>query len=84
MTEEPKEPLPPKASPIKKVEKVFCKDCRYFKTFRGVMDSYREWCMACDTHRAPAESYEGEPKKINDNTACRMFERGRGKHIDLL
>ena len=65
---------------------VFCKNCRYFKTFVGVLGSYREWCRApqAKTHRSPGESEEGAPEYINGNNDCKWYVAGRGKHVNLL
>jgi len=70
-----------------KNEKIFCINCRYFKTFIGVLGSYREWCRAPqnrkDTYRAKADLFENSPKDINKNNDCSWFEAGLGKHVNL-
>ena len=67
--------------------KIYCKDCRYYKTFVGVLGSYNEYCRSPknvkETHRG-IERQARDPDEINKNIDCPWFEAGQAKHVNLL
>ena len=82
-----KEPLPPKASPIKKMNsnmmmKVFCKNCINYSCFEGTTNHIIK-CKAPknvkDTwYMSKAPNFR-EPREINKNNNCEWFEEKKSK-----
>ena len=68
----PKEPLPLKAPPIKKV---YCSECMYFCFSKG--NTLNEECHApqnvADTYFAPKRKCLVMPIILNTNNGCRWF-----------
>ncbi len=65
--------------------KIFCKNCKHFKIFIGVLGSYNESCKRPDRK----DSHSGlstarEPRSINKNNKCKWFKTGRMEYVNLI